>query len=166
MTSLHRPFWRLAAWVIERSIEIGLVGVVVGSIGIFLQKDEFFFDQEGIMELVMTLSFAPFFFYFFSLYGLSCILFGLIFRSSDPRRHANKMMIVFGIHTIRLFFYSSVSSVAGGNGLAPDFIVDGRINLIWLYAVFGFPVIWIANYTGAIFYRWGLGRYGDITLSK
>jgi hypothetical protein len=166
VTSFYTILWRVMALMIERLLEIGLVGIIVGSIAISLQKDELFLEYEGIIELGMILAFAPFFFYFFSLYGLSCILFSLAFRISDPRRHANRMMILFSLHTIILFLYLTVSSVASGNGFAPDFIVDGRINLIWLYAVFGIPVVWVANYTGAICYRWGLGCYRDITLSK
>ena len=162
--SLSQLLWRSITWMIERLLEMGLSGVIV-LIFAFSTRAEL---ADDIFENLLAAASGAAMFYFISLYGLSCILFGLFFRSTSPRRHAKIMTAAFCIHVIGfiLFFLLWDLYTVGGDLESPEKVLKEILLTMFMIAANGIPAVWIANYVGGVFYRWGLARSGKTTLTS
>ena len=151
--------------MIERLLEMGVSGVIVVFATIFRQPDLL---DGSFFQSMLAVSFGAAIFYFISLYGLSCILFGLIFRKSTPRRHANIMVGAFCVHVIGYFLFVVLYDLyTGGSGIeSPGRLLAELLPPLLLIGVSGIPAVWVGNYIGGLFYLWALTRSGKATLTS
>jgi hypothetical protein len=159
-------------WMIERLLEMGLYVfilfcfiTVVATILSYPTNEPPDFDHY-FFEFALMVPFIVLFLYFITLYGISCVLFGLIFRNPTPRRHAKIMVAAFCVHLIGYFlFLMSYSLYRDGPELGE--ILMKRVLPISIFVVIpGIPAVWIANYAGGVFYRWAIARSGKTTLTS
>ncbi len=169
--SLSQLFWRLITWTIERLTEMGLFGFISSVfISVFGPIFLYFSDQPqrpvgGLFETALVMPFGAFIFYFISLYGVSCVLFGLIFRNPTPRRHANIMVAAFCVHVIGYILFLIIYDFYTGVGELGEFLKE--LLAFSLFAgITGIPAVWIANYVWGVFYRWAVARSGKATLTS
>jgi hypothetical protein len=150
--------------MIERLLEMGISGVIV-LIFAFSTGAELLDD---VFENLLAAAFGAAMFYFISLYGLSCILFGLFFRSTSPRRHAKIMTAAFCIHVIGFFLFFLLWDLYIGGGVleSPEQVLKERLLPMLMIAANGIPAVWIANYVGGVFYRWAIARSGKTMLTS
>lgn len=166
MPSFASLFWRLAVWLIERLLETGLAGIVVAFVTIFFHFSNQPERLDGsVFQNMLAVSFGAGIFYFISLYGVSCILFGLVFRNPTPSRHANIMVTAFCVHVIGYFLFVILYDLyMGGMGLdSPKQVLRELLPLLLLIGASGIPAVWVGNYVGGIFDRWARARFGKTT---
>ncbi len=163
-TSVSQILWRAITWMIERFLEMGISGVIL-LIFAFSTGAELLDD---VFENLIAAAFGAAMFYFISLYGLSCILFGLFFRNTSPHRHAKIMTAAFCIHVIGFFLFIVFWDLyTGGGDLESLEQALKELPLAMLMiAANGIPAVWIANYVGGVFYRWAIARSGKTTLTS
>jgi hypothetical protein len=160
--------------MIERLLEMGLSGFIIsGFIAVFGPIFNYFSNRprrfdDSFFEYLLTIPFGAFLFYFISLYGISCILFGLILRNPTPRRHANIMVAAFCVHVIGYYFFLVLyDQYTGGRGLVSlEQVLLELLPLPLMIGASGIPAVWIANYVGGVFYRWAIARSGKTTLTS
>ena len=160
--------------MIERLLEMVISGFILSSLLVVLGPILSYLSNRpqrsdgGFFEMVVVMPFGAFIFYFISLYGISCILFGLIFRSPIPRRHAKIMTAAFSVHVIGFFITSFVYNVFvdGQSVESYKHLLLELLSFSLVAAVPGIPAVWIANYAGGVFYRWAIARSGKTTLTS
>ena len=163
--SLSQLFWRLITWTIERILELVIVAALFGFRQFFQILVPARASDMGVLEAMVAGAFGAYIFYFISLYGVSCVLFGLIFRNPTPRRHANIMVAAFCVHIIGYILFLIIYNFYTGVGELGELLKE-LLPFSLVPAIPGIPAVWIANYVGGAFYRWAVARSGKTTLTS
>lgn len=119
----------LATWLLERILEVTFSTLLV----FYLIRPAKGVGSGSIIEELGRTTAAPLFYYVFTGYGLSCILFGLLFRSFSHKVHPPLMAATYAVHAmIFLFFF--------GRGAPSEIFVTLGLGIV---------IVWVSNFIGS-----------------
>jgi hypothetical protein len=112
----------VVVWIIERIAEIALGGIIL--LVTLLAVGELDFDASTMVEEYRRNLLYIAYFYSFSAYGVSCVIFCLLFRSTSPWIAASVFGAAFLTHS---GLFLAANGFAEGLFLIPGFVVGALV---------------------------------------